>query len=107
MEKEKRLIDAVELTDRVFAITMCVTGMRNGKTFVKEILEKYRNEVLRTICEAPTVDAVEVVRCKDCEHSYKSSGSSTGYKCECWGVYDIDCECNPDGHCYNGRKEMR
>ena len=68
MANEKRLIDAVELANHVFAITMYVTGMRNGKTLLKECLEKYRNEVLRTIRKAPTVDAVEVVLCKDCKH---------------------------------------
>ena len=68
MATEKRLIDAVELADKVFSIIVYSTGMRNGKTLLFEILEKYRNEVLRAICKAPTVDAVEVVRCKDCKH---------------------------------------
>lgn len=31
--------------------------------------------------KAPAVDAVEVVRCKDCKHSYK--GSPHGLMCEC------------------------
>ena len=26
------------------------------------------DELLNRICNAPTIDAVEVVRCKDCEH---------------------------------------
>lgn len=30
--------------------------------------------VLEKLDAAPTVDAVEVVRCKDCEYSYKFSG---------------------------------
>ena len=69
MATEKRLIDAVDLADRVFAIYINAMGMRNGKTILIELLEKYRNEVLRTICSAPTVDAVEVVRCKDCKYN--------------------------------------
>ena len=61
MANEKRLIDAVALADEVFTIYIHATGMRNGKTILIELLEKYRNEVLRAICKAPTVDAVEVV----------------------------------------------
>lgn len=44
------------------------------------------------------------VRCKDCKHSYKSSGSSTRYRCECWGVYDIDCEVTPEHFCSYGER---
>ena len=47
----------------------------------------------------------EVVRCKDCKHSYKSSGSSTRYRCECWGVYDIDCEVTPEHFCSYGERK--
>ena len=33
-----------------------------------------RDEIaLPLVCAAPTVDAVEVVRCKDCKHRYKDS----------------------------------
>lgn len=61
MENEKRLIVANELAERVSGIGIHFVGLRNGKTLVKEAMEKYRDAVLRTICEAPTVDAVEVV----------------------------------------------
>jgi hypothetical protein len=53
---------------------------------------------------APTVDAVPVVRCHECQHSYKSSGSSTGYRCKAWGVYDQDCDCDPNGFCHKGER---
>lgn len=49
-------------------------------------------------------DAVEVVRCKDCQHSYKSSGSSTGYRCCRWGIYDEDCDVDHNGYCYKGER---
>ena len=32
------------------------------------------------ICDAPTIDAVPVVRCKDCKHWY--SDADTGMSCE-------------------------
>lgn len=56
------------------------------------------------INEQPTVDAVEVVRCHECQRSYKSKSSSTGWKCKCWGVYDTDCECDPNGFCHKGER---
>ena len=64
---ERRLIDAKELAEKIYAIHYNIYGMRNGKTILKEFAEKYQNDVLRTICKAPTVDAVEVVRCKNCK----------------------------------------
>ena len=62
MANEKRLISAGELAERVWGIGIYFVGLRNGKTLVKEAMEKYRDAVLRTICEAPAVDAVEVVQ---------------------------------------------
>lgn len=53
---EKRLIDANALYDKVEQKYKVSSGrMHSG----------YR-EFLDMICDAPTVDAVEVVRCKDC-----------------------------------------
>ena len=57
------------------------------------------------IDESPTVDAVEVVHCKDCKHCYKSYGSSTGYRCKVWGIYDTDCEVTPEHYCSYGERK--
>ena len=45
------------------AIEHClvVGGRRHGKTIISEIIR-------RAIQTAPTVDAVPVIRCKDCKH---------------------------------------
>lgn len=45
-----------------------------------------------------------VVRCKDCQHCYKSGCSYTGYLCRRWGIYDDDCDCDPNGFCYKGER---
>lgn len=39
----------------------------------------------RVIDNAPTVDAVEVVRCRECKHAepYKRMDGATGYYCRC------------------------
>ena len=55
MEKEKRLIDANAMREE---------WLENGENeYVYDT-----NAVLDSIDAQPTVDAVEVVRCKDCKH---------------------------------------
>ena len=61
-ESEKRLIDA----DRAMEIVRN-QGIAHPNAYY---LTKYATLVL---LEAPTVDAVEVVRCKDCKHRYSDS----------------------------------
>mgnify|MGYP003317205652 CR=1 FL=1 len=68
MANENRLIDANELTETLGSLIVFFNGLRYGKTALYKYAEDYRKEVLRLVDEAPTVDAVEVVRCKDCKH---------------------------------------
>ena len=49
--------------------------------------------------ESPTVDAVEVVRCKDCRHMEKSQ---YGRYCQIWGMYNGH---GDDGFCCYGELE--
>lgn len=57
---QKLLIDAKALVDRIYTSPVYITGMRNGKTLVREALEKYRDSLVRTICTEPPVVVVEV-----------------------------------------------
>ena len=77
MATEQRLIDASELTDRLNHTTMVAyPNLFPGLLAAVEIVD-----------DSPTVDAVEVVRCKDCE------------KWKCHGMpFDIT-----KGTCYNPR----
>ena len=52
------------------------------------------------ISNATTVDAVEVVRCKDCDYSYECIG---GLVCS-HGVC-VDCEVPPDFYCAEGKRK--
>ena len=61
MVNEKRLIDANELFEQIKSMSVFVTGLRSGKGVLSEYAKHYRESVLRTVDEAPTVDAVEVV----------------------------------------------
>ena len=52
------------------------------------------------IADAPTIDAVEVVRCKDCIHSYDDL---CGLCCTC-GPY-VDCVVQPEFYCADGERK--
>ena len=70
MEKEKRLIDANALSEKIGNMKNEITCNRGGYQYCNED-EKNEWEKLdrfdSLVCDAPTVDAVEVVRCKDCQ----------------------------------------
>ena len=38
------------------------------------------DEVMRILCKVPTIDAVPVVRCKDCKHHHDSFGEEYCYR---------------------------
>ena len=48
--------------------------------------------------EAPTIDAVEVVRCKDCKHMYRRKGLRW---CDAWGEIN---GMGDDGFCNYGER---
>ena len=54
----------------------------------------------KQIADAATVDAVEVVRCKDCIHSYDDL---CGLCCTC-GPY-VDCVVQPEFYCADGKRK--
>jgi hypothetical protein len=58
MANEKRLIDA----DVIY------NAVENRYRVSSGIEHRCERDLLDLICSAPTVDAVEVVRCKDCKH---------------------------------------
>ena len=85
MEKEKRLIDANALTvpERKETGDPFIDGFQQGK--IDAIIE------VRTL--APTVDAVEVVQCKDC------------FADGCCSV-QIDLDMGGDGYCSKGKGKL-
>ena len=83
-----RLIDAdaAKLTANDYAMFRCQLG---GLVDVVEFLN-----------DMPTVDAVPVVRCKDCIHSYDDL---CGLCCTC-GPY-VDCVVQPEFYCADGKRK--
>ena len=55
--------------------------------------------ILDLVDSIPTVDAVPVVRCKDCEYSY----DEICYMCCSHGVC-VDCEVPPNFYCAYGKR---
>ena len=88
-----RLIDADRLKAEIMGwcvVTDDLFGM--GKYHEREI-------VLQAIEESPTIDAVPVVRCKDCKH-YDTIGCSKGFGwCE-----NIDRGTSDNFYCANGKQ---
>lgn len=76
---EKRLIDANEIFDKVEANYRMSEGVRH----------ECEREFLNLICEQPTVDAVPVVRCKECKRwgcpiPIEMKEKGYGYCCALW-----------------------
>lgn len=71
---EKRLIDSDEARRRIIAFA---TGLHS------EVLPV--DTVMMLLMQIPPVDAVEVVRCKDCKFAdpYERTDGLTGYYCMC------------------------
>lgn len=70
MEKEKRLIDANALSEKIGNMKSEITYNRGGYQYCNEDEKNEWNKLDSfdsLVCDAPTVDAVEVIRCKDCQ----------------------------------------
>ena len=83
MANEKRLIDADALEDacRKTLMVDVFSNWRNMYNEEKNIATKIGGAFKRIHDNAPTVDAVEVVRCKDCKHYVAPQGT---YVCDCF-----------------------
>ena len=57
------------------------------------------SKIQRLIADTPTVDAVPVVRCKECENSYYAVDDLICSYGPC-----VDCPVSPDFWCANGRR---
>lgn len=88
--KEKRLIDANAL---LISETFTVS---------EGACKECENEYRWAIQEAPTVDAVEVVRCKDCKHYVDGPYDNGDMMCDCWGEWIFP---NDDDFCSCGERK--
>lgn len=94
-----RLIDADnvrDLFDAEFKETRKL--ILAGETHLDNLAEGF-TEADRVIRQMPTVDAVPVVRCRDCKHSWEDLNGL----CCSYGPC-VDCPVSPDFWCANGRR---
>ena len=102
MANEKRLIDANALMKQFYNYYDCVNEFTSKNGYRGDTLMDYEvaDMIYNCIENAPTVDAMEVVRCKDCRH--------LGFKGLCDGVCNRKMVgiVNPDDFCsYGERRE--
>ena len=89
-----RLIDADEFMARCYQeLKEC-----EGEDFKEGI-----RWMMVDVVELPTIDAVPVVRCKDCKHR-KNGGLHRSEKDGWTVVYDVPCNLGDDGFCSRGEK---
>lgn len=92
------LISRSALKEILSTLTMTITGLRAGKGVLSEFMTEYRKSVLRIVDDARAVDAVPVVRCKDCGY-YRSKGKF------CMGIpTEPPVFRSPDDFCSRGRR---
>ena len=92
MPNEKRLIDANAIEAKIERNFRRLVASQN-----KPDLAAALSYVGDLIIEVPTVDAVEVVRCKDCKHW------TMGY-CNNFAYYDYEPTTNEDDFCSYGER---
>jgi hypothetical protein len=104
MANEKRLIcvdDAIsKLEDEMF---LCAPVSENDgylDAYKKRVIPKLLRNVMDWLQNQPTVDAVEVVRCKDCEKSHPELCHYKG----CIWCARYDRYMNPDDFCSYGER---
>lgn len=95
-----RLIDADILADEIESMKISVSG--RPATF-----DEAKSDVMQVIDEQKTVDAIEVVRCKDCKH-YKEFRTKRNKQimrlCCRMGKNDMEYSVKPDDFCSFGER---
>lgn len=96
MANDKRLVDVNPLIERF-----------SGGDDMKSMAESLHDSIfVETLRNAPTVDAVEVVRCPDCVYCEKELGSL--WCCKSWNRFDSTPPYNKvSGEDYCSRGERR
>ena len=100
---KKRLIYAEDLFEPVDFTVLQMGGRSGGKT-----MAMYEQLFRKRVEMAPTVDAVEVVRCKDCIHYCQTRAYGSTYMgCEVFdGANEIPYETEPDDFCSYGERKV-
>lgn len=97
-----RLVDADKLEEHLFVGADYDKAIDDGIAKTAEEVFAFQcgwNDALKSVVQfAPTVDAVEVVRCENCKFFEDEDGDGD---CWCYCHNDITCR---DGYCYWGER---
>ena len=93
MATEKRLVDANELMEH---LEQCIATNRGLFRYVCVAIKCFVEQMT-------TVDAVEVVRCKDCKY-HKPLTDYRGSTLHVCGRRKLNVEMHEEGFCYRGEK---
>lgn len=94
-------------------LTLLEKGQKSRRYKLGEIWELNFDEIREALETVPSVDAVEVVRCKDCK--YKPTGTGCNHDLEFPVHYKCPCECDDywyswmpkdDFFCGNGERKI-
>ena len=96
MANEKRLIDANAIIGNLQEALDRNDDKRDYHTY------RAFNVVLNKLKNTPTVDAVEVVRCKDCKHFDEHTGKCYLF---CDSEYIVELEVDSDHFCSYGERK--
>lgn len=99
-----RLIDATKLED----LLRRQMEMDWNKQAAPASWSAAYEQILEELVDAPTVDAVPVVRCRDCKHRVKNSCDSVEfYECDHMGLGQTRVGVKDDFFCADGEREGR
>ena len=98
---ERRLIDANALKTRINNVPM------HGDT---EVFYDIMSELVAVVAAAPTIDAVEIVRCRECKNSSRIASEKEDGLRHCWsgrGTNKGDgmSRVRSDGYCDDGKRK--
>ena len=100
MATEKRLIDANEFLNRLNNVVYDIFTVheKDGQLTGTASVGYYTETIEEVLKQTKTVDAVEVVRCKDCKH--KPTGSGVNHHIE-FPEQDYRCPCRCEDYWYS------
>ena len=99
MANEKRLIDANEVERR---LEIAISSWWSDCNSNAPVIARAMTDALQRVKYAPTVDAVEVVRCRDCKYARKeiALGINEYFMCEY-----TECYHNGEHFCSYGERK--
>lgn len=101
MANEKRLIDANEVERK---LEIAISSWWCDCNSNAPVIARAMTDALQRVKYAPTVDAVEVVRCRDCKKWEKCYSSILGEVMCCTGQANVNIQKGPDDFCSYGER---